>query len=555
MRLSFSLPLAFLALAAARTYPFKRLKHPSHLLPRAQITEDGQVTTSNAGTPFSLSTIQDLIYLVDITVAGHNYTVQLDTGSSDLWIKGQTNPLPGVTTTDSFYNITYVLGWASGHLAYAPVEFIGLKVDKQALLDVDAADNPVLGYGLDGICGLGFDSLSSIDYGVNQTSSDSGRSLLHNLFALNPSEPNFIAFSLHRSTAGGGDDDDVEGSFSIGEYEPDYAAVANTSKISTWPLHFPKRWTVLLDSLIVGDHLVVPHTQISTAPSNKAVVLLDSGASYTYAPKSIVDAIYANITGARFDEKSNQWLVPCDHEVNMALQIGGQVFPLNPLDVTPTTPGNNKTCVGSFIPSQLSAESQFDWLIGDNFLRSVYAVYDFGDFDDKGVAGPPYMRLLSLVNPDDASADFHEIRGGSPQHNITYKGLNETANTPSFFISDDVSESIETISKLVPAMLAVVAFNAIVLVVLIIGGVVCWMKKRRLRSFQRRVTRGREGLSPMPMNPVSSYTPGGQLPSSMPVAYEPVSMALTEDTFVPPSPAFHKLDRNMQPGDRPKSIA
>jgi hypothetical protein len=88
-----------------------------------------------------------------------------------------------------------------------------LKVDKQALLDVNAANNPVLGYGLDGICGLGFDSLSSIDYGVNQTSSDSGRSLLYNLFALNPQEPNFIAFSLLRSTGGNGDE---EGSFSIG---------------------------------------------------------------------------------------------------------------------------------------------------------------------------------------------------------------------------------------------------------------------------------------------------------------------------------------------------
>lgn len=63
MRLSFSLPLAFLALAAARTYPFKRLKHPSHLLPRAQITEDGQVTTSNAGTPFSLRSAPPALHL------------------------------------------------------------------------------------------------------------------------------------------------------------------------------------------------------------------------------------------------------------------------------------------------------------------------------------------------------------------------------------------------------------------------------------------------------------------------------------------------------------
>ena len=46
---------------------------------------------------------------------------------------------------------------------------------------------------------------------------------------------------------------------------------------------------------------------------------------YSYAPKSITDAIYANITGAKFDEKSNQWLVSCNHEVDMAFQIGSVV--------------------------------------------------------------------------------------------------------------------------------------------------------------------------------------------------------------------------------------
>lgn len=54
MKLSFSLPFAFLALASARTYPLRRLKQPPHLHTRAQVTQDGQVTTSNAGTPFSL---------------------------------------------------------------------------------------------------------------------------------------------------------------------------------------------------------------------------------------------------------------------------------------------------------------------------------------------------------------------------------------------------------------------------------------------------------------------------------------------------------------------
>lgn len=112
-----------------------------------------------------------------------------------------------------------MLPWSSlgGSLSYFGVIHIKtssrLKVPKQAFIDVDSANNPVLGYGLNGIVGLGFTALSSIDYEVNQTSSDTGRSLLYNMFAVNPSEPNFLAFSLLRSTL---DADEVDGSFSIG---------------------------------------------------------------------------------------------------------------------------------------------------------------------------------------------------------------------------------------------------------------------------------------------------------------------------------------------------
>lgn len=203
-----------------------------------------------------------------------------------------------------------------------------------------------------------------------------------------------------------------------------------------------------------------------------------------------------------------------------------------------------------------------DWLIGDNFLRSVYAVYDFGDYDDKGVMGDPYMRFLPIVNPDEASVDFHNIRGGTPKHNITYVGLQGTANAPSFFISDDVSESLDMIKKFIPALLGIVALNALILIVLVIGGLFYWMKKRRLRRSDRvrggtGGTRGIRGrLSPMPLNNIPSYVAGEQGSPSTPVVYQPVSMALTEDTFVPPAPAFHKFDNNsLQPGDRPKSIA
>lgn len=89
-----------------------------------------------------------------------------------------------------------------------------IAVPSQALIDADQVKNPALGYGAEGIAGLGFTRLSNIDMKVNGTNSAAGRSLLYNLFETNPSEPNFIAFALQRSSE---PEDDVEGSFSIGK--------------------------------------------------------------------------------------------------------------------------------------------------------------------------------------------------------------------------------------------------------------------------------------------------------------------------------------------------
>lgn len=92
-----------------------------------------------------------------------------------------------------------------------------ISIPSQALLDTDKVNNPAIGYGAQGIAGLGFTRLSSIDLAINSTSSSAGRSMLFNLFAAHPDEQNFIAFSLQRILDDGSEDSDsVEGTFAIG---------------------------------------------------------------------------------------------------------------------------------------------------------------------------------------------------------------------------------------------------------------------------------------------------------------------------------------------------
>ncbi|GJE84392.1 A1 family peptidase [Phanerochaete sordida] len=553
-----ALPLALAlsgSLANALVFPFKQARRvPAPLQRRsgsASYARPKVLAAASSETPdeMDMSTYHDIIYLANISIAGHDYQVQLDTGSSDLWVKGPTSPLPGAQTTDTTYNLTYGIGWAYGHVAYAPVEFAGITVPSQAYLDVSQAQNPALSYGAVGIVGLGFTQLSTVDALVNHTGASTGRSLLYNAFEDNKAEPNYIAFSLQRSAQ---PDDDVEGTFSIGEVVPQYEAVLKNDPIPTWPESFPSRWNILLDAVLISGTKAVSVTSVvAGVPEGKAVVLLDSGTSYTYAPPDVCNAIYGSVPGAKYDNALGQWTVPCDAEIDIALQFGGKVYPIHPLDVSPQSLTDPTVCVGTFLPQAVAVGAgEFDWLIGDNVLRSIYSIYDFGDYDSSGSMGNPYVKLLSLVDPNKASAEFHQLRGGAAATNITYNAANSTAGSSggtTVSLSADMVDTITQIGQYLPAVLAIMAVNALAVLLLVVAAFV-YMFRRRSRARARK-NPGR--MDPMPMGPTASSF---SLPAAGPDThtYQPVSMALTEDTFVPPSPAFQKDGSSKL---RPMSVA
>ena len=204
-----------------------------------------------------------------------------------------------------------------------------------------------------------------------------------------------------------------------------------------------------------------------------------------------------------------------------------------------------------------------DWLIGDNVMRSLYTVYDFGDFDDSGKMGDPFMQLLSLVDPTTASKEFHSARGGTASTSITYtpvavSGTNAASDGGSTTVTttSDIADTLNKLTAYIPAMLAVLALNALVILVAVIAGAVYLVRRRRTRVRQRRTVVGR--ASPMPLQRTSSFGPVNPPGADSLGAYQPVSMALTEDTFVPPTPAFSKPGfegSTLRAGDRPKSVA
>ncbi|KAI0750873.1 acid protease [Daedaleopsis nitida] len=543
----------------------KNPKHVSHKrsgaapFHRPVLAAASNANTDDGDGDLDLSSFHDLLYIANVTIAGVEYPLQLDTGSSDLWVKGAKSPLPHANQTALTLSIAYGIGSTSGHISFADVEFAGIKVANQAFIDATTSDNPIMNYGVNGIVGLGFTKLSSINHALQVSNMEGGESLLYNLFLDNPKEPNFIAFALQSTTEQEGD---VEGSFTIGELEPEYAHVSSSPKISTFPVEDPTRWTVLLDAVLMGSSSIsIPlKTNVTSAPSDKAVVMLDSGTSYTYAPQEVCDAIYGSVKGASYSDALGQWIVPCDAEIDLALQFGTEVYPIHPLDLTPKSLSDDTMCVGSFLPQTVSVGAgQFDWLIGDNVMRSLYTVYDFGDFDSSGKMGNPYMQLLALVDPNVASTEFHTARGGTPAGNITYNAQNVSpsnasgaaAGASSVEVSSDVADTLAKLSTYLPAVLALMALNALVILALAVAGLVYMFRRRTRVRARRNIGRA----SPMPLQRTSSFGVGVHGGGDALGTYQPVSMALTEDTFVPPSPAFARTDSTMRAGDRPKSVA
>lgn len=128
-------------------------------------------------------------------------------------------------------------------------------------------------------------------------------------------------------------------------------------------------------------------------------------------------------------------------------------------------------------------------------MRSMYTVYDFGDFiPPTNQMGNPYMRLWSLVDGTEASKEFNQIRNGSSQSqflsndNVNAPTNNSSPNSsnPNGDVSGDISDlqtKVHNILKWAPLAIGVAALNTFVmLIVLIVSIAGCVRRRKNNRS-------------------------------------------------------------------------
>jgi hypothetical protein len=146
------------------------------------------------------------------------------------------------------------------------------------------------------------------------------------------------------------------------------------------------------------------------------------------------------------------------------------------------------------MPTTLSVgPNAYDWILGTNVLRSLYTLYDFGDYNSNNVMGDPYIQLLSVVDINAAASDFQSTRGGT----VNVGSGDGSASAP---VTALTTGQIDQLLNLVPMMFAVLGANALILLTLVCGGIwlCCYLRK------QKRKPKKATGLTPLQLSSVAS---------------------------------------------------
>nr|VWO98982.1 Mannitol 1-phosphate dehydrogenase [Ganoderma boninense] len=349
-----------------------------------------------------------------------NFTVQLDTGSTDLWVDGRGRNIKFTNTTNILVNEKYGVGSASGNLSFAGVQLGDFYVPSQAFVDV--SETMDMGSGSQGILGMAFDNTAIYDVITmawgQQAADGLGGAFITNVFSQNNSLPNSFDLELGRVTF-----EDLAGTstFTIGEHAPGFENVTQAPKL---PRVDENHWTLALDEMrIDGKPFAFNKSIVPSAPEGKVLAVLDSGFSFPPLPTAAANAIYGTIPGAVLYQSSveiiNSWIIPCDFvPVDLSFTFGGQEYPVHPLDlflpvIVPIIENgaekNVTVCAATYRALALDPASfnSFDLILGDAFLRNVYASFNYNDYSPtNSTGGSPFVQMVSTVDVRSTKCQF-----------------------------------------------------------------------------------------------------------------------------------------------------
>ncbi|KAH8793553.1 aspartic proteinase [Hyaloscypha sp. PMI_1271] len=281
----------------------------------------------------------------------------LDTGASTTWVMGPSCGSDACKSHDSFgaadsktfktttdpFSVAYGAGSVRGTLASDSVSIAGMKFQMTfGIANITSDDFKY--FPIDGILGLSLQKGST-------------PSFIETLVASKAVKSNIFGISLNRASDG-----DNTGEINFG-------AVDN-SKFTGSLNYLP------VSANSAGDW-AIPMANVGFG-SNQAGVTgklayIDTGTSFIFAPPDQAAAFYAVVTGAKIlsTGATVTYSVPCDTTTALTFTFGKTTYSVSPKDWVSASV--NGVCTGNVFGRTIVADS---WLLGDTFLKNVYAVFD-----------------------------------------------------------------------------------------------------------------------------------------------------------------------------------
>ncbi|KAK0651545.1 aspartic peptidase domain-containing protein [Cercophora newfieldiana] len=353
----------------------------------------------------------DSMYLCEVSIGtpAQKLMLDFDTGSSDLWLPGWLSGLgsgpnnfdPSKSSTfkpdgDKAWMITYGDGSsASGNVGTDVVTIGGLVIKDQAVeLATQMSAQFSQGAG-DGLLGLAFPMLNTI---TTNGQHDPQPTPIVNMINQSdiPKEAELFTSCFYSSR------DKEQDSFYTFGWIDDELVKASGEDITWADIDNSEGfWMFPSESFTVNGQKIA-------ASGNKAIA--DTGTTLALVSDSVCDALYKQIKGSFYSEEYQGYLIPntitADDLPDFSVAVGSKEFVIQKEGLL-FAPADSKNWYGGV---QSRGQNPFD-ILGDTFLKSIYAIWDQGN--NRFGAVPKIEQIQNITPPAEGSGA--ETKCGSAQ--------------------------------------------------------------------------------------------------------------------------------------------
>jgi len=309
---------------------------------------------------------------IQIGTPPRNFSVTMDSGTSDLWVSGEgchtekdgkadgacgvNRTLLGASTSSTLvdtqkpWNITYGTGAVSGNIVKDNIVVAGIALNAHTF-GIGLKESPDFtdeGVPYDGLMGLALSSASNQGT-LSPPEAMAKQGLIKEAI---------VSYKISRAADGKGDGEITFGGMDPTKFDGStLVTVDNVSKTGFWEAN-------------VG---VIAVDGKDTGLTGRTAIL-DTGTTLVLAPAADAKKIHDAIPGAKSDGMGG-FTLPCTSKATVSFTFGGGRFTIDPRDLV-TTPVNDDDptgdCVSGIVADTLSDDSATQWLVGDVFLKDVY---------------------------------------------------------------------------------------------------------------------------------------------------------------------------------------